>query len=235
MYDPELTMQGRYRSNRISNKFNNFVNEIFDNNRYMIGASWLMRTQETAYYMLSKRTGKKINIMPHIAEVGINSSNIAVSKEEQLKFIPKSAFENDWQNEQTILNKDKHIYFLKWLNDHINRFENAKGDDNIYRFVIFTHGLWIYNMFDNIDTLAHKDVSKRKPQSMIWPENNYIFYTTIDKDYNNILFNQNEDERKIPYNFEPEKPSLNTYYYKNLEEISPKIYRCPDKCRTTFC
>ena len=84
VFDPELTNKGVEKCRRIRPKFIQMVKNIFKNNPYIIGASWLLRTHLTAYHMFVEDTeyrNKKINIMPHIGEKGFDSGNLARSKE----------------------------------------------------------------------------------------------------------------------------------------------------------
>ena len=152
-YDSELTLEGIKRSKELNPNLLQKIDQFFKKNSYSIIASSLLRTQETAYYMLAQQTNKKINIAPFIAERGIKYNNFTLPKNEQdtilnnidseiVKYINK---EKDYRKEQNIITKSHPEMFFDWANKNLNFFE--KGDDNIYRAVIFTHGGFIDYIF----------------------------------------------------------------------------------------
>ena len=49
----------------------------------------MIRTQETAFYMLAEKIEKPINIFPHIGEKGMGIDNIGLGKERQCEIISK--------------------------------------------------------------------------------------------------------------------------------------------------
>jgi hypothetical protein len=211
------------------------VKKLFGTENYMIGASWLIRAQQTAYYMLAKNSGKKINIFPHIAEIGEEASNIALSKNKQMKIYTKKnpgiikLFNpsGDWRDDQTILNRDKKVYFFDWINKNIHKLQEAKGSDNTYRLVIFTHGVWLYQTFNF-----------KNPKILEWPANNHIFHTILNDQFDmNDKYDASgrvDPQSLIQYDAEGKKLE-NTFRHENLEEINKNMYKCPDNCRESFC
>lgn len=149
--DPEITERGMSRS---TNKYK-MLKEAIDKYlpSYTIGASAMMRAQQTAYHMLAKHVRKPINIIPHICEEGITVNNIPYSKEKQHKIyediepniITKLNKGKDDRSHQSFLNKSNYSSFLKWANDNLDFFK--KGKDGVYRAVIFTHGLFLRHTF----------------------------------------------------------------------------------------
>jgi len=149
--DPEITKRGISRS---ENKYK-MLKEAIDKYipSYTIGASAMLRAQQSAYYMLAKHVNKPINVMPHISEHGITVNNTPSSKEKQhtflkdhdRKIITKLEKGKDDRSHQTFLNKSKYSLFLKWANNNLDFFK--KGKDGVYRAVIFTHGLFLRKKF----------------------------------------------------------------------------------------
>ena len=219
VYDPELTNNGVKRSERIAPLFIKRVKDLFKDENYIIGASWLIRTHQTAYYMISKNTNKRINIMPHIAETGYGSGEIARSKDRQIEIYKSKGskitdlFDNDWRDEQIILNKDNKIYFFNWINNNLDKLKDAKGTDGKYRLIIFSHGNWIKETL-NVTTLGNG-----------WhPDNNNMFHTILNDKY--------DINTKIEYS---DKNLENTFNHENFEPTTDEMFTCPDECRVTFC
>jgi|UniRef100_A0A6C0H0F0 broad specificity phosphatase PhoE len=193
-FDPELTTRGIERSIELYSKLSEKINTFFKSSPYSIIASSLMRTQETAYFMLAKHVKKPINISPHIAERGQSYSNYQLPKKEQQKIfnnidpdiVKYLNLGKDDRDSQDIRTKSYPEMFYHWANTHLDFFElgpslegsSLEGSDNIYRAVVFTHGGYFDNAFK------------------INPENNDILYTTINK--NNY--------KKPPFEFFRVKP-----------------------------
>ena len=221
VFDPELTKTGVERAKRVSTKFIQKVNDLFGSENYMICASWLMRTHQTAYYMIAKDTGKKINIIPHIAEHGMGAGDIARSKERQIEILTGkgsqivNCYGQDWRNEQTIFNKDDKRYFFNWINNNLDKINESRGTDGVYRLLIFTHGVWI-----------KETINFENPRIMWWPQNNHTFHTVIDDQY--------DINKRIEYDINNEN-LVNTYRHENFEESTDELFECPDECRVSFC
>lgn len=149
--DPEITKRGISRSENKYKMLKETIDKYFPS--YTIGASAMIRAQQTAYHMLAKHVKKPINIMPHISEHGITVNNIPSSKEKQRKtfekiepkIISKLEKGKDDRSHQSFLNKSNYSSFLKWANDNLDFFK--KGKDGVYRSVIFTHGLFLRHNF----------------------------------------------------------------------------------------
>jgi len=149
--DPELTKRGISRSTEKYSMLKKVIDEYLPS--YTIGASSMLRAQETAYYMLAKHVNKPINIIPHLSEEGVTVNNIPYSKEKQKQLfekidpdiVDKITEGKDGRKSQSILNKASYSSFLKWAKKNPDYFE--KGDDDVYRAVIFTHGKLLRNVF----------------------------------------------------------------------------------------
>jgi broad specificity phosphatase PhoE len=167
-FDPELTNRGIERSIELYPILSKKIKEYYGKNPFSIIASSLMRTQETAYFMLAKHIDKPINVAPHIAERSQEYTNFSLPREKQHKFLETidsqiiSFLEKgkDNRNLEDVKTKSYPEMFYNWANTHLDFFE--KGDDNIYRAVVFTHGGYIDKTFK------------------ISPENNDIVHTSIN-------------------------------------------------------
>lgn len=152
-FDPELTTAGIERSKEVNPLLMKKIQEYFKEQPYSIIASSLMRTQETAYFSLAQQTNKPINVAPHIAERSLIMFNFSLSKNKQHKILNEINPEivnfldkgKDDRSSQDNLTKSYPQMFFDWSNKHLNFFE--KGDDNIYRAVVFTHGGFIESIF----------------------------------------------------------------------------------------
>lgn len=169
-FDPELTKTGIQRSIELFPALNKKISIYFENNPFSIIASSLIRTQQTAYYMLASHINKSINVAPHIAERNMNVTNMPLSKDEQhkvlnkidpniVKFLKKG---KDASSIEDIYTKSYPEMFYNWANLNTDFFE--KGKDNIFRAVVFTHGGYIDTMFKT------------------YSQNNDIVHVSIDKD-----------------------------------------------------
>lgn len=149
--DPELTKRGVSRSTAKYPMLKTVIDKYFPS--YSIASSPMIRAQQTAFHMLAKHVNKPINIIPHLSEEGLTLNNIPLSKKKQ-----ESLFETiepeivdslkdgkDARRSQNLLNKASYSAFLKWAKKNQDYFE--KGDDDIYRAVIFTHGKLLRNTF----------------------------------------------------------------------------------------
>ena len=150
--DPEITEAGIKTSIRLSGILGQKIEEVWKREKYSVGASQLIRAQETAYYMTAKASA--IHIFPHIAEDGITLDNYSLPKDAQRKIIgvrnPKilASLDKgiDSREPQTIKGKSNWSDFLKWAEKNPDSF--AKGSDSIYRAVIFTHSHFLQNTLD---------------------------------------------------------------------------------------
>lgn len=213
-HDPEITRRGIQRSRRMYPVLADFITQKWADKDYTIGASVMMRTQMTAFWMLAKNGpgfnnvdfGKRINIFPHIAEEGIGLSNMPMTKEEQRKILSPELGKLlnggvDFRKEQTLLTKSNMRLFLEWAQKNAPVFK--QGEDGIYRAVIFTHGNFLRTSF-------------KLPHAM---KNNGFIYTE----------------------FAFGEPALDTdfafprYYINNTPDSSNTNASCPDGCRASVC
>jgi len=149
--DPEITEAGIKTSIRLRPKLLNEIKKRWGNNQYTVGASQMIRAQETAYYMIAN--GAPINIIPHVGEEGVTADNYSLPKNKQYEIIGKRnpmiiASLNsgiDSREKQTYFGKSNMSEFMKWANNNLDKF--GKGNDLIYRAVIFTHSHFLENSF----------------------------------------------------------------------------------------
>ena len=168
--DPELTEGGIHLCRKRKPDLMNAIRQYFPGNSYKIGTSCLMRTQETAYYMLMEHTDLKYSIFPHIAEKGLGSNNSPMGWDAQKKALEKKIPHVGDRLHQDLRGKLTHksnwSYFLKWITDLSEKDRETlfhKTEDGKYRAVVFTHGHFLR------DNLHIKSV-----------ENNDIIYTQIN-------------------------------------------------------
>jgi broad specificity phosphatase PhoE len=167
-YDPELTNKGIERSIELFPILYKKIELYYNSQPYSIIASSLLRTQETAYFMLAKHVNKPINVAPHIAERSQVFTNFSLSKNEQVEILRKIDpeiinFLNRGKDDRELENVTTKSYpemFYDWANSHLDFFE--KGSDGIYRAVVYTHGGYIDTTFK------------------IGVDNNDIVYTSIN-------------------------------------------------------
>jgi len=151
--DPELTAVGIDISKNVSSKLLDTISELWGDNLYTIGASQMIRTQETAYYMLAKPLNavNSINIFPHISEAGSGYDNWAFPREKQLKIMGSrnpdilNYFGVDKSKKQSLSDKSSINMFINWAEHNPSIF--AKGNDGYYRAVVFTHSIFLRKWF----------------------------------------------------------------------------------------
>jgi hypothetical protein len=153
LIDPGLSANGIERSKNLTDKLIKKINELWKDEPYVIASSNMLRTQETAFYMLAEKIEKPINIFPHIGEKGMSLDNIGYPKEIQrqillkhdlkiIEFLDKGI---DERNRQNLLNKSCWNTFIEWSVKNIDLFEC--GSDGVYRAIIFTHSDFLRSQF----------------------------------------------------------------------------------------
>lgn len=78
--DPELTAFGRVKAQRMGRHMKRLLEKEVGDRPIVVGASRLLRAQQTAYYMLQPN---EVVIVPYISEVGPSGDNYPVSPSEQ--------------------------------------------------------------------------------------------------------------------------------------------------------
>jgi len=153
LYDPGLSKFGIDRSLKLSDKLTNKIKDLWKDEPYVIASSNMIRTQETAYYMLAEKVNMPINIFPHIGEKGFSIDNIGYPRMKQreiinernpkiIEFLDKG---KDERGRQNFLNKSCWVDFINWTVKNLDLFEC--GSDGIYRAVIFTHSDFLRSQF----------------------------------------------------------------------------------------
>lgn len=151
--DPELTAIGIDISKKTSSRLIDTISKLWGDNEYTIGASQMIRTQETAYYMLAKPLDavSSINILPHIGEDGTGYDNWAFPREKQLQILANrnpdilNYFGLDKSIKQSLNDKSSINLFIHWAEHNPSVF--AKGSDGYYRAVVFTHSRFLKKWF----------------------------------------------------------------------------------------
>jgi len=205
-HDPELSATGINISQALAPTLQGHIAERWSKEPYVIGASRMIRAQETAYYMIAQLTKQPINVFPHIGESGITRDNWSLSRPEQRVIINDrnpaiiQALDKgtDHREPQTLASKSNWEEFMQWAIAHPEAF--AQGSDKRYRAVIFSHGHFLKGVFP-VPGISHMN-------------NNDALNTVINttKNYTNPKFE-----------------------YWPLNNASAKISLCPDECHTSVC
>jgi len=143
--DPELTTWGRKKAKALGPYLEASLSDPF----FIVGASCLLRAQQTAYYMLEP---ERLVIVPYISEKGIGGENYAFSPKAQatileqytcgdINFAPK----RDWSYfdsapNASVPNTNK---FLAWLKNNYNKLVGSSGKVIGTPLVLFSHGIFI--------------------------------------------------------------------------------------------
>jgi broad specificity phosphatase PhoE len=149
--DPELAIKGIQRSRYLYPQLKDAINTFFNNNPYTINASCLLRSQETAFYMLAEFTNKPINVIPYICEFGFTLDNIPLPKISQYKILesrnPKivANLKNGLCFEESYEKKADWPDFVNWAKQNPEFFN--LGPDGIFRAVIFSHSHFLQDIF----------------------------------------------------------------------------------------
>lgn len=161
--DPELTKVGIERSKLCGVALIKRLGKAWDTEPYVVASSQMIRAQETAYYMISNRTAKPINIFPYISEKGFTMDNYAMSKEDQIQILNTRnphivdllAKGSDNRETQTIWSKSDITSFINWAVLHPNEF--SLGSDGQYRALIFTHSHFLKESFHMSENINNND------------------------------------------------------------------------------
>ena len=226
--DPELTLEGINNSKDFSRDLINFIHATWGDEDYMIGASQMIRAQETAFHMLASVVDKPISIFPHIGEVGITYDNYSLPREEQRKLLKKpinagilEKLEKDIDSRepQTLNTKSDFPSFIDWVErsnvaliprsqpyvEGSPRSANTNStasvinsEDEPYRLVIFTHGRFLRSIRKGLAHFENNDAMR-------------VIYNTDTRD------------------FVGEPPEIHRI---NTREPN---YDCPDYCRVSRC
>jgi len=157
---------------------------MWGNEPFTVGSSQMIRTQETAYYMLAGDTSIPIHILPHIAEKGISYDNFSLPKHAQYNILQQrnpaiiSSLEAglDAREKQTAFGKSNWNLFINWAINHPEFFH--QGTDGIYRGVIFTHSKFLQSTFQ----LTEKIINNNGLHTIVDTnmQRKYPTYTRID-------------------------------------------------------
>jgi broad specificity phosphatase PhoE len=160
--DPELTTYGITRSVEKGPVLAALVDELFPDGRYSLGASCMIRAQQTAYYMLARATGKPIHILPHIGELSPGSCNFPLGPAEQREILGPEIVAHlgtDARGDVGWYGRADLDKFLAWAHDAPEPFftpaTNAAGEA-VHRAVIVTHSLFLNHVFKHM--LNNNDV-----------------------------------------------------------------------------
>jgi len=161
--DPELTKAGVHMSKALSAALIKNLEARWSSEPYSVGASRMIRAQETAYHMICSTFGYPINIFPHVGEAGITRDNFSLATGEQIK-IMKARYPGivelllkgrDGREPQNLFDKSNFAKFLAWAPEHPEWF--GLGSDGHYRAVIFTHSHFLMSAFHMPMKLSNND------------------------------------------------------------------------------
>jgi len=151
--DPELTKVGIEQSKMSAESLMKRIETVWADEPYIVASSQMIRAQETAYYMISSKTNKPINIFPYVSEKGFTRDNYAMPRNDQLNILNQRNPHivdllmkgSDNREPQTIWSKSDIASFIKWASAHPNEF--SLGSDGHYRAIIFTHSHFLKESF----------------------------------------------------------------------------------------
>ena len=184
--DPELTQMGIDVSKMLAMSLQEHIAGRWSNEPYTIGASRRIRAQETAFYMLAQATNKPINVFPHIAEHGITRDNWSEAPTDQYAIMNRRNPDvcklitrgQDYREPQSFRTKSNWALFMHRAVANPDAF--AKGTDNTYRAVIFSHGHFLNSVFgfpysmknnDALNTVINTAIDYTSPRYEYWPLN----------------------------------------------------------------
>ena len=204
--DPELTLAGISTSKDLSSLLIKKITDLWGVEPYSIGASNMIRAQQTSYHMLASILEKPINVMAHICEAGFSLDNYAYPVDKQREILEDKSpgiskllsAGLDGRMSHNIWDKSNFDKFLKWASLNPEHFE--LGSDGRYRAVIFTHSHFLKSAF-HMDDLIN---------------NNNAIHTVIDTA--NDINNKN--------GFVYDTWQMNDI---DLSDI------CPNDCQISFC
>lgn len=177
--DPELTRYGIRRSIEKGTILQTYVDRLFPDKKYSIGASCMIRAQQTAYYMLAKDARKPIHILPHIGERMPALCNVPLSTEEQRPLLGAdvvAAVGVDARGDVGISGRADWTQFLQWVHTEgspcFTRTTNVRGEV-VLRAVLVTHSLFLQHVFHEflnnndllyakVDTTTHAILEQRR-------------------------------------------------------------------------
>jgi broad specificity phosphatase PhoE len=184
--DPELSQLGIDVSKMLGLFLQEHIAERWSNEPFTIGASRMIRAQETAFYMLAHLSKNPINVFPHIAEHGVTLDNWSELPTEQYALMHKRNPDvcklitrgQDYREPQSFRTKSNWDLFMQWAVANPDAF--SKGTDNKYRAVIFSHGHFLQSVFDlphsmnnndALNTVINTGIDYTTPRYEYWPLN----------------------------------------------------------------
>lgn len=217
--DPEITASGIKRSKQFYPILQEFIDEKWNNKKYTIAASAMLRAQQTAFHMIAKQKQLAIDIFPFVCEKNMTLDNIPLSKQKQVMYLQdtnpvllKHLMEgDDYRNEQTSFNKSDFPSFKKWLEKNPHAVYADK--DGIHRLILFTHSHFLHETF-------------RLPHGKLITNNGFIFTRmTLATKSGSIEPTTQTEEDEFPFEFQ---------FWDPLNLMKGE-YICPDGCSRTLC
>ena len=176
--DPEITTEGIRKSIEIGQKIL-YPFKTPQREPFTIGASVMLRAQQTAYLMFAKRMNKPLFVLPYIGEGFTTLDNMPAFLETQRKrYQANKAYQGnpsmisllaehpnakDFRTQEGSWNLMLPISdfstFLQWIAKDENVDYFAKGSDGIYRAILVTHsGFMIRNFpFKGVEKYNNND------------------------------------------------------------------------------
>jgi broad specificity phosphatase PhoE len=253
--DPELTLEGIYNSKDFSTDLIEYIHEAWGDEGYTVGASQMIRAQETAFHMLASKIDRPIFVFPHIGEKPLSYDNYSLPRDQQRDIMQEKAINkgileklieaNDFREPQTISEKSNFPKFIKWLKQWLKSPNNgntspksgtprAQSNNNATRNAIAKE-------YRNKEELGGLDISAENAAkySKISASDEVVrmvifthglFIQSIVKGLNHI---SNNNALRILYDTGADrimnKPKI---HHINDRKI---LYECPDGCRKTRC
>lgn len=155
-HDPEITTEGIRRSIEIGNTIQ-YPFKTAQQEPFTIGASVMLRAQQTAYLMFAKRMNKPIFVIPYIGEVYPTLDNLPAPIEvqheryssnkvytespslEELVYKRGLNFRKQEDSWSKMVPVSSFSTFLEWIQEPENESFFAKGSDGIFRAIFVTH------------------------------------------------------------------------------------------------
>jgi len=161
--DPELTAYGRVKAQQMGLRMRRILEKEVGGQPIVVGASCLIRTQQTAYYMLQPN---KMIIVPYISEVGPSGDNYPVTPEEQATILstktcgwPDFSEKRDFSYFDAVPNPRTPDpgKFINWLTKNYSRLV-LREDGGLGTPLLFvSHGGFIRKLIFHLMAGEHRD------------------------------------------------------------------------------
>lgn len=217
--DPELTTWGRKKAKALGPYLEASLSDPF----FIVGASCLLRAQQTAYYMLEP---ERLIIVPYISEKGIGGENYAFSPKAQadildqytcgdINFAPKRVWDYfDSAPNASVPSTNK---FLAWLKDHYRTLIASNVKDIGTPLVLFSHGIFIRDFIKEQMTRTGLNPFPGVPVHTIGSK-------TLDTLLHDTMKNYTAVRFRVTINEKASSITITEIGFVDYEEDAPKEY-----------